>query len=130
MRNTFNMLFLILLITCCAFASEETQEPLNADTLQGLTVSAFMTTNDFESLKVTIEKLKNNAEACADGITDLQIGLSTLSHDERLVREKDLSRIIEDYSKISSELVSISSVENQGDRTGETYALQIGRAHV
>lgn len=124
MRNIVNMLFLIFLMTFCIFASEEIPGSINADTLQGLTVSAFVTTNDFESFKVTIEKLKNNAEACADGITDLQIGLSTLSHDERLVREKDLSRIIEDYSKISSELVSISSVENQGDRTGETYALQ------
>ncbi|MBR5902378.1 hypothetical protein IKZ40_08580 [bacterium] len=124
MRNIFNMLFLVLLIACCAFASEETQGLINADTLQGLTSSAFMTTNDFESLKVTIEKLKSSAEACADGIVDLQLGLSTLSHEERIVREKDLNKIIEDYSKISSELVSISSAENQGNRTGETYALQ------
>ena len=124
MRNIISILFLVSLMTRCAFASEEAQEPLNADTLQGLTSSAFMTTNDFESLKVTIEKLKSSAEACADGIVDLQLGLSTLSHEERIIREKDLNKIIEDYSKISFELVSISSAENQGDRSGETYALQ------
>lgn len=124
MRNILNMLFIILIIISYAFANEEKQNAINADTLQGFTSSAFMTTNDFESLKVTIEKLKSNAEACADGIVDLQLGLSSLNHDERLVREKDLNKIIEDYSKISSELVSISSAENQGDRSGETYALQ------
>ena len=124
MRNILNVLFLVLLIAFCAFASEETQELINADTLQGLTSSAFVSTNDFETLKVTIERLQSHSEACADSIVDLQLGLSTLSHDERLVREKDLNKIIEDYSKISSELVSISSAESQGDRTGETYALQ------
>ena len=58
MRDISNILFLIFLITCCALASEETQESLDADTLQGFTSSAFMTTNDFESLKVTIEEPK------------------------------------------------------------------------
>lgn len=124
MRNIVSTLFLIFLVTCYAVASEEISEAINADTLQGFTSSAFITTNDFETIKVTIEKLKSNAEACADGIVDLQLGLSSLNHDERLVREKDLNKIIEDYSKISSELVSISSAESQGDRTGETYALQ------
>lgn len=124
MRNTVSILFLFFLITCYAVASEEISEAINADTLQGFTSSAFITTNDFETIKVTIEKLKSNAEACADCIVDLQLGLSTLSHDERLIREKDLNKIISDYSKISSELVSISSVKNQGDRTDDIQALQ------
>lgn len=124
MRNTVSILFLFFLIICYAVASEEISEAINADTLQGFTSSAFITTNDFETIKVTIEKLKSNAEACADCIVDLQLGLSTLSHDERLIREKDLNKIISDYSKISSELVSISSVENQGDRTDDIQALQ------
>ena len=124
MRNTVSILFLFFLMTCYAVASEEISEAINADTLQGFTSSAFITTNDFETIKVTIEKLKSNAEACADCIVDLQLGLSTLSHDERLIREKDLNKIISDYSKISSELVSISSVENQGDRTDDIQALQ------
>ena len=123
MRNIVNMLFLISLMTFCIFASEEIPGSINADTLQGLTSFAFMTTNDFETIKVTIEKLKSSAEACADSIVDLQLGLSSLNHEERLVREKDLNKIIEDYSKISSELV-ISSVENQGDRTDDIQALQ------
>ncbi|MBO7434783.1 hypothetical protein J6U76_02140 [bacterium] len=123
MRNILKMLFLISLMTFCIFASEEIPGSINADTLQGLTSFAFMTTNDFETIKVTIEKLKSSAEACADSIVDLQLGLSSLNHEERLVREKDLNKIIEDYSKISSELV-ISSVENQGDRTDDIQALQ------
>ena len=97
---------------------------IDADTLKGLTQEAFVSTNDFEDLKLTIERIKSNAESCADSIVDLQLGLSSLSDDERFVREKDLKRIIDDYSNISSELVSISSVEGQGDRAQTLYALQ------
>ena len=99
-------------------------EEIDADTLQGLTQEAFVTTNDFENLKLTIDRIKSNAESCADSIVDLQLGLSDLSDDERFVREKDLQRIINDYSKISSELISISSVEGPGDRAQTLYALQ------
>ncbi len=97
---------------------------IDADTLKGLTQEAFVSTNDFENLKLTIERIKSNAESCADSIVDLQLGLSNLSDDERFVREKDLQRIINDYSKISSEFVSISSVEGAGDRAQTLYAMQ------
>ena len=97
---------------------------IDADTLKGLTQEAFVSTNDFENLKLTIERIKSNAESCADSIVDLQLGLSNLSDDERFVREKDLQRIINDYSKISSELISISSVEGPGDRAQTLYAMQ------
>jgi hypothetical protein len=107
------------LVASCVLSEE-----INADTLQGLTKEAFITTNDFEDLKLTIDRIKSNAESCADSIVDLQLGLSDLSDDERFVREKDLQRIINDYSNISSELISISSVEGQGDRAQTLYALQ------
>lgn len=124
MRKVINILFSLSLIILTSFAGEETPETINADTLQGLTSSAFISTNDFETLKLTIERLKSNAEACADGIVDLQLGLSTLSNEERLVREKDLSKILEEYANINSELISISSADTPGDRENNIYALQ------
>ena len=117
--------FLMLLLTVnFHLVAGESFNSINADTLQGLTQEAFVSTNDFENLKVAIDRLKSNAESCADSIVDLQLGLSNLSDEERLVREKDLQRIINDYSNISSELVSISSVEGEGDRAQTLYALQ------
>ena len=113
-----------LLVVIFANASEDSFTINDADTLQGLTQEAFVSTNDFENLKVTIDRLKSNAESCADSIVDLQLGLSNLSDDERFVREKDLQRIINDYSNISSELISISSVEGEGNRAQTLYALQ------
>ena len=124
MGKTAKILLFLSLITFISFAEEEMPESINADTLQGLTSSAFVSTNDFETLKVAIERLKSNAEVCADGIVDLQLGLSTLSQDERLIREKDLNKILEDYAKISSELASISSADTPGDRANYPYALQ------
>ena len=124
MRKIINILFYLSLITFISFAEEEMPESINADTLQGLTSSAFISTNEFETLKVTIERLKSNAEACADGIVDLQLGLSTLSQDERLIREKDLEKILEDYANISSEFASVSSADTPGDRANYPYALQ------
>lgn len=108
-----------VLVVSCGLSEE-----IDADTLQGLTQEAFVSTNDFENLKLTIDRIKSNAESCADSIVDLQLGLSDLSDDERFVREKDLQRIINDYSNISSELISISSVEGPGDRAQTLYALQ------
>ena len=124
MINTSRCLLFSFLALNVLVAIGELSEEINADTLQGLTQEAFVSTNDFENLRVTIDRLKSNAESCADSIVDLQLGLSSLSHDERIVREKDLQRIINDYSNISSELVSISSVEGQGDRAQTLYALQ------
>ena len=115
---------MVFAFSCSSLASSKEEKALNADTLQGLTSSAFISTNDFETLKLTIERLKNNAEACADGIVDLQLGISALSPDERLVREKDLSKILEDYANINSELVSISNADTPGDRANNLYALQ------
>ena len=120
----FSLLFILLVTNFFVFSSEEVADQIDANTLQGLTKEAFVTTNDFDNLKLTIERIKSNAESCADSIVDLQLGLSSLSDDERFVREKDLQRIINDYSNISSELISISSVEGQGDRAQTLYALQ------
>ena len=122
--NTCLLLLMVFAFSCSSLASSKEEKALNADTLQGLTSSAFISTNDFETLKLTIERLKNNAEACADGIVDLQLGISALSPDERLVREKDLSKILEDYANINSELVSISNADTPGDRANNLYALQ------
>ena len=124
MINTSKCLLFFFLALNVLVAIGEFSEEINADTLQGLTQEAFVSTNDFENLKVTIDRLKSNAESCADGIVDLQLGLSNLSDDERFVREKDLQRIINDYSNISSELISISSVEGEGNRAQTLYALQ------
>ncbi|MBP5628192.1 hypothetical protein J6X96_08550 [bacterium] len=124
MINTSKCLLFFFLALNVLVAIGELSEEINADTLQGLTQEAFVSTNDFENLKVTIDRLKSNAESCADSIVDLQLGLSSLSHDERIVREKDLQRIINDYSNISSELISISSVEGEGNRAQTLYALQ------
>lgn len=124
MIKYINLFLFLSLTTYATFATEETAGAINANTLQGLTSSAFATTNELETLKVTIERLQSHSEACADSIVDLQLGLSTISHEERLVREKDLDKIIEDYANISSELASISNVGTQGDRSGTEYALQ------
>lgn len=124
MINTSKCLLFSFLALNVLVAIGELSEEINADTLQGLTQEAFVSTNDFENLKVTIDRLKSNAESCADSIVDLQLGLSSLSHDERIIREKDLQRIINDYSNISSELISISSVEGEGNRAQTLYALQ------
>ena len=124
MIGVLQYLLIFFLAYNALVASCVLSEEINADTLQGLTQEAFVSTNDFENLKLTIERIKSNAESCADSIVDLQLGLSNLSDDERFVREKDLKRIIDDYSNISSELVSISSVEGQGDRAQTLYALQ------
>ncbi len=124
MINTSKCLLFFFLALNVLVAIGELSEEINADTLQGLTQEAFVSTNDFENLKVTIDRLKSNAESCADSIVDLQLGLSSLSHDERIIREKDLQRIINDYSNISSELISISSVEGEGNRAQTLYALQ------
>ena len=124
MIKQFTILVLFLYAASPLIASNEAVAEIDANTLQGLTREAFVSTNDFENLKITIDRLKSNAESCADSIVDLQLGLSSLSHDERIIREKDLQRIINDYSNISSELVSISSVEGEGDRAQTLYALQ------
>ena len=124
MTDTSKCLLFFFLALNVLVAIGELSEEINADTLQGLTQEAFVSTNDFENLKVAIDRLKSNAESCADSIVDLQLGLSSLSHDERIIREKDLQRIINDYSNISSELVSISSVEGEGNRAQTLYALQ------
>ncbi len=116
---------LFMAISFTAYTSEEAINQINADTLQGFTKEAFITTNDFDSVKMAIEKIKIDTESCADTIVDLQLGLSGLSHDERLIREKDLNRIIMDFSNISSELLSITSTDDQGDRTGENNDLQL-----
>ena len=123
MQKLFLLLF-VFVITFFVLTSEGVIEQIDANTLQGLTQKAFVSTNDFENLKLTIDRIKSNAESCADSIVDLQLGLSDLSDDERFVREKDLQRIINDYSNISSELISISSVEGPGDRAQTLYALQ------
>ena len=119
-----SLFFVFFTLSVLSFASDELLNIFDANTLQGLTQEAFVSTNDFENLKVTIDRLKSNAESCADSIVDLQLGLSNLSDDERFVREKDLQRIINDYSNISSELISISSVEGEGNRAQTLYALQ------
>ena len=124
MTDTSKCLLFFFFALNVLVAIGELSEEINADTLQGLTKEAFVSTNDFENLKITIDRLKSNAESCADSIVDLQLGLSSLSHDERIIREKDLQRIINDYSNISSELVSISSVEGGGNRAQTLYALQ------
>lgn len=125
MKNVPILIFLVIAVaTSLAYEFENNSTFFDADTLQGLTKEAFINTNDFENLKLTIDRIKSNAESCADSIVDLQLGLSNLSDDERFVREKDLQRIINDYSNISSELISISSVEGQGDRAQTLYAMQ------
>ena len=124
MLKQFVAVVLFLIIASFFITTGINAGEIDADTLQGLTKEAFVSTNDFENLKVTIDRLKSNAESCADSIVDLQLGLSNLSDDERFVREKDLQRIINDYSNISSELVSISSVEGEGNRAQTLYALQ------
>ena len=117
--------YIFMAISFTAFTSEEAINQINADTLQGFTKKAFITTNDFDSIKMAIEKIKIDTESCADTIVDLQLGLSGLSHDERLVREKDLNRIINDFSNISSELLSISGADDQGDGLRENNDLQL-----
>lgn len=124
MFRQFVVLMLFLLFASILIMPDLEAGEIDANTLQGLTQEAFVSTNDFENLKVAIDRLKSNAESCADSIVDLQLGLSNLSDDERFVREKDLQRIINDYSNISSELVSISSVEGEGNRAQTLYALQ------
>ena len=121
MLKQFVAVVLFLIIASFFITTGINAGEIDADTLQGLTKEAFVSTNDFENLKVTIDRLKSNAESCADSIVDLQLGLSNLSDDERFVREKDLQRIINDYSNISSELVSISSVEGEGNRAQTLY---------
>lgn len=116
--------FLFLFFICLASFADEAFVNVDADTLQGLTKEAFVSTNDFESIKTTIERIKINAESCADSIVDLQLGLSGLSHDERLIREKDLNKIIKDFYCIGSELATLSSVDNQGDRSGENNNIE------
>lgn len=124
MLKQFVAVMLFLVIASFFITTSINAEEIDAGTLQGLTQEAFVSTNDFENLKLTIERIKSNAESCADSIVDLQLGLSDFSDDERFVREKDLQRIINDYSNISSELISISSVEGPGDRAQTLYALQ------
>ena len=124
MLKQFVAVVLFLVTVSLFITTNVNAEEIDANTLQGLTYEAFVSTNDFENLKITIDRLKSNAESCADSIVDLQLGLSSLSHDERIIREKDLQRIINDYSNISSELVSISSVEGEGNRAQTLYALQ------
>ena len=86
MGTNFNNLFVLLsLVACSLFAVDESLDLKDADTFQGFTPSAFITTNDFEHLKIAIERLKSNAESCADTIVDLQLGLSGLSNEERIV---------------------------------------------
>ncbi len=116
--------FLFLFFICLASFADEAFVNVDANTLQGLTKEAFVSTNDFESIKTTIERIKSNAESCADSIVDLQLGLSGLSHDERLIREKDLNKIIKDFSSIGSELATLSSVDNQGNRSGENNNIE------
>ena len=116
--------FLFLFFICLDSFADEAFVNVDANTLQGLTKEAFVSTNDFESIKTTIERIKSNAESCADSIVDLQLGLSGLSHDERLIRKKDLNKIIKDFSSIGSELATLSSVDNQGNRSGENNNIE------
>ena len=125
MSKIMLVFYIFMAISFTAFTSEEAINQINADTLQGFTKKAFITTNDFDSIKMAIEKIKIDTESCADTIVDLQLGLSGLSHDERLVREKDLNRIINDFSNISSELLSISGADDQGDGLRENNDLQL-----
>ena len=59
MQKLFLLLF-VFVITFFVFSSEEVADQIDANTLQGLTKEAFVTTNDFENLKLTIERIKGN----------------------------------------------------------------------
>ena len=54
MIKYINLFLFLSLTTYATFATEETAGAINANTLQGLTSSAFATTNELETLKVTI----------------------------------------------------------------------------
>lgn len=72
----FSLLFILLVTNFFVFSSEEVADQIDANTLQGLTKEAFVTTNDFDNLKLRIERIKSNAESC-DGITSEAIIMLT-----------------------------------------------------